>query len=475
MSINSTSTLYKKYFPMWRKCRDIISGEDAVKEAGSLYLPKPSGMDSEEYKSYKERAEFFNAAGRTLDGLHGMLFRKPVLIETDEKYKEYLDNVDGKGNSLSQFINFCAWDSLQTGFGGVLVDFPQNEKDEVSVLDADMKELSPYMSFYRAEDIINLQFGVVGRKQEIILVVLQETYEAENGDEYTRITKKRYRILKLIDGIYVQSLYDESLNEIYMAVPTMNGKPLNKIPFYPLPSTEPEKPMLLDLCNVNLAWYRKSADLENGAHWTGVPTPYCIGYEPETQYNKDGEEVAKDDIKLGGGTLLALPSGVTSVGYLTFGGSGLNILQSMMTEDENRLAILGARIISQEKKGVESAETAKIHRAGENSVLAAFAYNLSTVFTNLVSFYIKWCASMEENPDISLKINTDYDVASMSPAELTALVSLWQSGGISKSILFQNLKEGEIVPADVSLEDMEAEIQEQQSVNVSKTLQDMEE
>lgn len=472
MSVNSTSTTYRKYFPMWKKCRDIIAGEDAVKAEGCIYLPRPSGMDEDDYRAYKERAEFFNAAGRTLEGLHGMMFRKNVLTNIDESYSPYLNNVDGKGNNLTQFINDCAWDALQTGFGGVLVDFPQSEKEAVSVLDAEGEELAPYMSFYKAEDIINIQYTPIGRRQKIILVTLLELYEADNGDEYSKTTKKRYRVLKLEDGIYTQALYNESLQEVYKTVPIMNGKPLDSIPFFVLPSKEPEKPMLLDLCNVNLAWYRKSADLENGAHWTGVPTPYCVGYEPEVQYTESGEEIAADPIKLGGGKMLAFPSGVSAVNYLTFSGSGLNILQSMMADDESRMAILGARIISAEKKGVESAEAAKIHRAGENSVLAAFANNLSIVFNNIVSLYLRWCTSSQDNIETSVKINTDYDVTSMSPAELTALVSLWQSGGISKSILFQNLKEGEIIQNDVTFDDMEAEIQEQQMSNIASSLKE---
>ena len=35
---------------------------------------------SEDYKGYLLRAQFFNAGGRTLDGLNGMISRKPVIV-----------------------------------------------------------------------------------------------------------------------------------------------------------------------------------------------------------------------------------------------------------------------------------------------------------------------------------------------------------------------------------------------------------
>lgn len=253
-------------------------------------------------------------------------------------------------------------------------------------------------------------------------------------------------------------------------VPTKNGKPLKHLPFYLLPSKEPEKPMMLDLVNVNLAWYRKSADLENGAHWTGVATPYCIGYEPETKYDDEGHEIPDQPIKLGSSKMLVFPPGVTHVGYLELSGN-FNALQTMLSVDEDRMAILGARIISAERKGVESAETAKIHRAGENSVLATFANNLSIVFELILQEYLQWCIASDNDIELKVVINNDYDVVTMSPAELTALVSLWQSGGIPKSVLYDNLREGEIIKGDKSFEDIQAEIQEEQAVNMQQSLE----
>lgn len=125
------------------------------------------------------------------------------------------------------------------------------------------------------------------------------------------------------------------------------------------------------------------------------------------------------------------------------------------------MAILGARIISAEKKGVESAETARIHRAGENSVIATFANECSVFFTAVIKDYLEWCNNGELADDVTIKINTDFDLSKMDASELASLVSCWQDGGISKKVLFANLKEGEIIPPDITFEDMEQEIAEE--------------
>lgn len=432
-------------------------------------MPKPSGMEEEEYDSYKNRAEFYNAVGRTVEGLHGMLFRKDPLFENVENFEQFLENVDGKGNTATQFINDVAWDCLQVGYGGILVDAPASDGQD-SLKQAEETESIPYVTFYPAESVINVQFRTTGRQRELYRVTLEENYTKETIDKYTLEDKKRYRVCELDEnGYYCQTVYDEHeqilMDTIY---PRKNGKTMTHIPFYLLPSKHPEKPMMLDLINVNNAWYRKSADLENGAHWTGVPTPYVIGYEPETQIDPDtGKEISAEPIKLGGGKLLAFPMGVTAVNYLEFSGSGLNTLITMLATDEERMAVLGARIISQERKGVESSETAKIHRAGENSVLATFSNSLSIVFTDVFNEMLEWTANTEKL-DVKITLNTDYDIVGMTPTDLTALVSCWQSGGIAKSDLFRNLKEGEILDGARRFEEMQAEIEEEQMASLQK-------
>lgn len=462
-SVYDYNNLYLINFPKWKKCRDVIQGEDSVKFSKELYLPKPSGMDSEDYNGYLARAQFFNASGRTLDGLCGMIGRKQPCIEVPKGLDVYLQNVDGKGHSLNQFISSCTKDSLLTNWGGILVDMPKSENVR-SQRDFEESGSYAYMSFYKAEMIANWHYSTNGRTQVLQYVILKEITEVPVTD-YSVDIKEYRRVCELDkDGYYRQSLYDDNSNIIEQVYPTdRNGKRFRFIPFFFTSLNEfPKKPMLLDLVNLNLSHYRKSADYENGLHWTGVPTPWSQGADTPVEI-VNGVEVAKP-LKLGGSVILNLPSGA-SLHYLEFGGSGCSQLASAMQADEDKMAILGARIISVEKKGVEAAETAKIHRAGENSVLAEFALNLSTVFSKVLRVYLEWTAGKQlDFKEVKVLLNTDYDVSTMNAQEISALVSLWQQGGISKRDLFKNLKDGEILSAERDFDEMNAEIDEEQMV-----------
>lgn len=445
-------------------CRDAIEGEDAVKGAARRenYLPKPDGMSDAEYTGYVKRAEFCPFAGRTLAGVHGLMFRKQVDVKLPKGSEKYIENVDGKGSTFYSFVSESSKDCMITGWGGFLIDAPIAEG--VSQREAEQNEIYPYIVFYRAEQILNVQTRNVGRREIVSLIVLKEVVEKiSEKDRFAVIREDRYRVLELDENnYYKQTLYNKDSDIISEIYPKRAGKLVSgHIPFFFAPAEKPASPMFLPVVDVNLAWYHKSADLENGLHWTGVPTPYALGYTPETVTDKDGNEVAKGKMKLGGSQFLCFPEGTTAVGYLEFSGAGLNQLQLAMEKDETRMSILGAKIIAQEKKGVESAETARIGRASENSVVAAFARKMSGTFTALLRELIGWSSGVEVNSkECIVTISTDYDVSRMPPAELQALVSAWQSGGISSQVLYDNLVEGEIVK-NKTFEEMQVEIEEE--------------
>lgn len=423
-------------------------------------------MDIELYNDMIKRAEFFPATSRTAEGVHGLVFTKYPELIVEDNLRQYLDNVDGKGHNWVKFIDDVTWEHMITNWGGTLIDAPNGQ--DMSLAEAEQYGILPFLTFYQAEQIINTQTETIGRQEVLTLVVLKEQeYVDSAGDRFTKEAKTRYRVLELEEGVYKHSVYDESGAVISETYPTKFGKNLNYIPFY-MKDLRPFKPMFKDLADVNISWFQLSTEHRNGLHWVGFPTPFVSGYQPETKViqhpNGDVEEVAVNTLTLGGNKIAYLPQGA-SMQYLELHGNGLNHIVQEKDKVEERMAILGARVISQEKKGVESAETARIHRAGENSVIATFCNDCSKMFTALFKDYLEWSSGQELTSDFNIHLNTDYDINGMSAQEITALISCWQSGGISKKILFSNFQKGEIIGSDITFEDMEDDIAEEKEKN----------
>ena len=481
MPVNTECQEYLLHRPEWSIVRKAIDGERAVKfgdvetvQSGQAvhrydsFIPRPAGMENEDWDAYLSRAHWFGATGRTAHGLHGMLFSKAPTKTKAEGLDDILANVDLAGNSLDQFASEAAWDLLPTNWGGILADYPTTGEG-MDKATSEKAGNRAYLAYYCAESIINWRYDKRNNATVLSLVVLKEPYNAETDDRFTVTEKNKYRVLELDEnGDYCVSIYDEAVSLDVPSegpyYPTMGGKKLKTLPFYPVPGNQPEKSMLLDLAYENIGHFQKTADYENGLHYTGVPTPYAT--KQGVPKNAQGED---EPVQLGGSRFLFFPEAET-VGYLEFQGAGMDQEAKALQACEERMAILGARIISAEKKGVESADAARIHRAGENAVLATFANNLSRAITQAVRLLAQWQGI--QATDFTYELNTDYDVATLATQALTAYVGAWQAGAMPKSVLFYNLQAGEQIPPDMSFEDFEAELEadgaQQQEAQVGK-------
>ena len=93
MSVDTKHELYLKGLNSWKLSRDVIAGDEAIKDAGEYYVPSLDGQDANEYKSYVGRPVFENFSARTLDGLTGLVFTKPPTLKASKKMLELQDRM----------------------------------------------------------------------------------------------------------------------------------------------------------------------------------------------------------------------------------------------------------------------------------------------------------------------------------------------------------------------------------------------
>jgi Domain of unknown function (DUF4055) len=481
MPITTTHSDYQKYSKKWTRCRDAVEGEDAIKAAGEKYLPRLSGQEpklnvapkssregvisagDKDYAAYKSRAFWYNASARTVEGLSGLIFRKPPIITIPDSLKSLAEDITMSGMSLEEFAEMVTDETITVARGGVLVEYPVvTAEGELTVADVENSGLRPYWSFYPAESITNWRTGRVNNQNILTFLVLKEDYsEDDPDDEFKQKKDEQYRVLDLYENVYRQRIFRKEGKEWQQfeedIFPQMNGKTLDFIPFeFFGTAANPilvQKSPIQDLVDVNLSHYRTTADLENGAHWTGVPTPIFIG----DFISDDDDDVT--EVKLGSTTGINLEKDGDAK-FLEFTGKGLESLEKRAEKKEQMMAVLGARILAQEKKMVESAETASIHRAGESSVLASIANAISSVLTRLLEITRDWSGS-KVSGDVNIELNTDFTPTQMTSQELTAILKAWQSGGISSEEFYWNLQKGELVRSDKSFDDHQEELENQ--------------
>lgn len=449
MPINSCHPQHAAHLSQWQRCRDAVTGSDAIKGRGTEYLPRLSGQTDDEYNAYKMRALWYGAAARTVQGLTGGVMRKDPTVEVPTGLEEHLKDVTLSGVSFDAFAKKVLEEVLKTGRYGVLVDMP-----------ATTHEIQrPYYAAYTAESIVNWKTEMQNGVSTLVLVVLCEhVWEAKPDDVYELEEIEQYRVLRMVEKHYEVEIYRKSKakegewESRGVVIPTFRGTPLTFIPFCffgPNEITpEIEKPPILDLVDVNLSHYRTSADLEHGAHFCGLPTPWVAGFPEKTV------------LKIGASEAWVSSSPDAKAGMLEFTGQGLNALEARMNKKEQLMAVLGARLLEESKSAVEAADTLQVRHAGEQSVLRSVAGTVGIGLSKVLEWAGLWSGiSPDQAKKATAKLNMDFMDTSMTFDEATKLMGLWQSGAISFETMYYNMEKGEVTRPGVDWKKEKAQIE----------------
>lgn len=443
---------YEEFADYWARCRTVVRGSDAVKAEGQYILPALSGQDPIKYSNYKRRSLFYEASGRTVQGMLGALCGKEPILEIPPSRDDFFDTIVPAMTPIKSFIKKIAEEVITVGRCGLLIDPPSDGGD-------------PYLSFREAESIINWHTRIIQGKEVLTTVVLRE--ENIVAAKFATYVSVQYRVLFLdgLSGQYTQEIYVEKEDAARgdkdrftiqeTIIPTKNGQPLGFIPFYFINAngTTPEVslPPIIGLVNVNISHYLSSADLEHARHFCALPIVYMTGFTDET------EEQAP--LYIGSETAWVTTNPNAKVGYLEFTGQGVQPLENALKSKEDLMVILGANLLAPPKAASESAENQRMKRSGENNILSNIADSISEGLTKAVRDLAEW-RIITGFENISININKEYMQAEPDASLLTALTALLQSGAMSWDTFHYNLNKQGLIPDGTSAEDEREAINE---------------
>ena len=483
MPVTDTRSEYSAMLPKWQRCRDCFEGQDAVKARGTEYLPalashtSPAGQGlSPHYVGYLKRAVFYNATRRTVQGLAGAIFQKPVSLTGHEVVAADLEDVTLAGASLEAFALDMGVEELIVGAYGILVDFAE-------------AGARPCWVLHRAENVVNWKTARVGGREILTLVVLRESYEEQPSDEalegekpadadpFEACVEEQYRVLRLAPlspggvPVYQVSVWREVEESApgsggakgtrwveqpkLRRIPTRGGDPLEFIPFVFDPLLP--APPLLDLVDMNLAHYRNSAHLEHGLHFVGVPQLVVIG--ANVQVDAQGNP---RPLKFGPQEAILLDQGGDAK-ILQANGELLGALERADDKKRKLMATLGARLLEEQPASAETATGFLGRHAGEQASLRTIVRELSRDLTKALRIHIWWSAAgrTTESPDqiqATVALNDEFLTIKASPAELAQWMELLQAGKISEATFYDLLQRGGVARDGVTLEQEQAAI-----------------
>lgn len=439
---------YSEFLPEWNMIGDCVDGERVIKNRGEKYLPHPADNKLDDdpnntrYQKYLLRASFLNATGRTLNGLLGIAFSKPVKISMSGGI-EYLEtDIDGEGQPLTQMVRDALSQTLQRGRAGLLTDFSG------SGIQSEATKGRPYIKLFTAKEIIN--WRVTNGKTSLVVVHYQEPVES---DDFELQMQDCWIELRLIEGKAHSRHWRQDGDLIageWVLLADSTGKPLSELPWSWIGSMNndhtPDAPPLADIAYVNIKHYQIEADIAEASHTVGQPMVALTGLNDDwiSNHMKNGFTVGSRDgvlLPAGGDMKFAQPE-------------ERNMLITVAERREKQMAMLGAKLVER-GTSARTATQAQDEAQTDNSVLSLSAGNVEQAFNRALEFCIQFAGS----GDALIELNKTYEIALLDSAAITALLASVQSGNLRKIDFIRYLQGVNLVPQDEKPEDIAEELE----------------
>lgn len=451
---------YSLALPSWQLVKRCVKGAREVR-LYPQYLPMPDPTDTSErnlerYAQYRKRAMFLNVTGRTKQGLLGAVFRKTAELTLPTLVEYLKENASGDGTSLEQLSKAAVGECLDTARGGFLVDYPKMEPGQTvsSVAEAAHKRAMIHM--YGAEQIIDWDTDVVKGVSTLVYVNLAENVSEFDRDTLTRTTSCQNRVLLIVEGRYVHRVYDETGTIIYDEMPTDHaGRPFDHIPFSFFGAenndSEIDRSPLEDIADVNILHYGNSATVEESGFISSQPTLFIttdLDNDTFAKFNPNGMAVGSTR-----GHVLGKTGSATLVQA-----TESQLARTLMKDKEDQMLMIGARIV-QAGSGAETAEAVRIRYTSDNSVLSTIAGNVSEAIKKAILDAERFMMPEPDSEGTVFWLNQAFFDETMTSQDILAQVQLWQQGFIAKKDVRINLRQGGVLEADRSDDDIEDDLQ----------------
>jgi len=483
MPVESQHEEYADNLSNWQVTRDCDKGSKAIKSrskgsgsstgtlnglSGTAYLPAPNAEDSsskneQRYYAYRDRANFVNFVSSTKEGFTGLIFRRKTEIEAPAATQYLIDNINGDGLTTDQMIKEVTNNTLLVGRHGLLTEYPTAESG-LTEAQVTAQNLRANIVSYPAESIINWRSETTDGITKLSMVVLREPREVTtDGFKYDK--KIYHRVLRLVDGVYIQNVYDDSGRLVTWStgegdgvtgdiIPKKsNGDTWDNIPFTFIGSVNNDacvdKAPLYDIAEINIGHYHNSADYEESCFMVGQPTPVITGLT--ASWVKD---VLDGKIGLGSRGAIMLPVG--GAADLMQAAPNQMPLEGM-NKKEAQLLQIGARLI-QDTNGNERTDAVKGRLAGQGSKLASIILNVESAFIQCFGWAGEFMGV--DNGEIIVKINKEFYDETLDPQMVMSQIALMDRGVIAKTDLRSNLRSGGLVDPDRTDDDIDGEAEE---------------
>jgi hypothetical protein len=414
------------------------SGTRYLHENADVYLPRePREIAKDGNDPWQARVNLSVLAPfvkRLISNAAGMVLRRSIQLEGGDPWweEEFRKDVDGDGTSLDQFAKKRLEVALSYGMSSLIVDAkerkPQNAGDEIDPLRPYFVPVDPwqYLGSRRENDEPGAKLTMFRYQEEI------KKPNGDFGEEYVLAARV------IIPSAF--QLYESDKPEAVSQGPLA-------LDYVPLVNIYAEKegylcasPPLADVAYLNIAHYRRLADLLHSLHIAAIGLLVLEDY--------DGTEGVT-------GLNYAIRMNPNTKAYWVECDAGSFVAQAELLDRlENEISHLGITKLLGQKFVAESADAKRIDQQQANCVLATAARQLQDAMNE--AFRMAGEYRGVEPPKAI--ISQDFDFYRLLGQDVSVLSDLEEKGQITTELLHKIMFHGEWIPEDVDLKELLANV-----------------
>lgn len=377
-------------------------------------------------KEYWSRGRFFNAVGKTVESFHGMIHNYEAVADLSPTMQIIAEDITGSGQSLEEFEKTVTYQLILKGRFGALSDMKTTDR-ELTRAEQDMPEFRPRVIAYEAENILR----TVVMNGSVVDIRLNEPTTVMKDDDYEVVNYTRR--LMLINGVYVNRLYDENEDLISEVTPRANGRVMQEIPFvfYGSDSNTPEysKPPMYDLAHLNLGHFDLDCSNRDNLYYHGQgQTNVFTDMEP---YEFDAMNPAGLDTGAKGKNMFKAGD---KVELLQIEATGA--IPAEMLRDQDRMIQAGAQVIQPNGQAMTLGQK-KIETGSSLSTLGRIANNASSGIELQLYYLAQFAGDTYEN---KYKVNSKFITDEMTPEMLNVHIAMVQGGVLPQVTLNESAR-----------------------------------
>ena len=389
--------------------RTLVGGTEAIRKAGTEYLPQEAKEEKAAYESRLKRSFLFNAFGKTVEDLTGKVFTKPIVLKDDvpANIVEWSENIDQAGRHINVFACDVFKDALQPGIGFILTDMPPAL--EGATLAAEQEAgIRPYFVYIPVERVLGWKSTLVAGAETLTQFRFMECVKEANGDfhetevEQVKVLEpgkwRTFRKDSKADKWVEHKRGTTSLTEIAVAPVYINRSDFMV-----------GKPPLAKLAELNVAHWQSSSDQRNILHVARVPILFMAGFNDE------------DTLAIGASSAVRSSNPEAKMTYVEHTGAAIDSGANDIKELEIQMQAMGLQLLI-DKPGGQSATGEIRDESKENSPLATMARALADAIEQSFGYMAKFSGDVTGKGG-SVVVNTDFGISGMDVPQVIAAFS----------------------------------------------------